>query len=352
MTPPSRRRRLFALVILACLAAAGCSTWLMVFQLPHPRSANRDQLLRWLVLRDVANESEEIQIALIDRIEEELLAGIEIDDGDQTVSRKYVDRLNANSIQLQSVWFHRRVIDYANCKPDQRIGFLQRQIQVVAQWSVLQGQIYKWWDKSDLNPSEYQEKSVVEFFDQIDAWMSAQTGERRAQMVKAVQDSVICWLAERDLTEQSVNVRRQLADRIAASLGQQDGLLASGPELDDAQQQVLTRNAALLFEAWFHSQADKVAALEADRRPPYIDGVMDDVMQWGVLELLSPLSAGSASTTKGLLHLQTQIDGWIQRAEEETRPRLQQLKTLVQQRVLIRQLKQMKLPRFFRSSGS
>ena len=76
-----RHRGIFATLALVSLVSggAGSSWYFLTVHLPHPRDASPEQLLRWMVQRELRNESPDVQLALVDRLEAELTSRSKLD---------------------------------------------------------------------------------------------------------------------------------------------------------------------------------------------------------------------------------------------------------------------------------
>jgi hypothetical protein len=72
-------RWLLPAVILSTIGLCAVLAWRSwAFSLPAPERADRDGLFRWLVLRDVPQEPWSTQLALVDRLEQEVERGVDV----------------------------------------------------------------------------------------------------------------------------------------------------------------------------------------------------------------------------------------------------------------------------------
>jgi len=321
---------LLTLLILAGIAAA-VTVHLSFFHLPDPETADRDGLLRWLVLKDLNAEEEETRLALVDRLEDELHAGLGQEDlSSASLSEAQEERLHKNTGLLKRIWFRSRVRRYSEREPDEKKPYLDRQILTVFKWSEMNGAA-----------SEDPHDSVTGLFDQIAGWIGEAEGDDRRQMLEAVYAGVARWLATRDLTDQSGHVRHELARRIAAELNtglKVDGLLARQSE---SEQNRLRANGELLMEVWFHQCADEYLALDVKEQDGYVDRLIDNVLNWGVVDFLADNRNGKNTTeadqTAGLLHVMRLVETWIERAEPQRQAHLRQFVQHIQRWALLRQ---------------
>ena len=68
----------FAAILLIVMVGYA-AWWSWEFRLPVPEHCNRDQLFRWMALYDLADESDQTQLALMERFEELIKNGEDID---------------------------------------------------------------------------------------------------------------------------------------------------------------------------------------------------------------------------------------------------------------------------------
>jgi hypothetical protein len=335
-------RGILAIVLLTVLALSGLSAagyfWLL--RLPHPSEATRDQLLHWLVLREVANEPPEVQQALVDRLQEELLGGLEPGADAAALSSAYREQLQRNISTLKRVWFETRTQQYAACPAGEKFAFVERQIAVVAAWSTFELDVHH--GSSDDSPSG---SAGSQFFDEIETWIADAEGERRQRMIRGVRDGLVCWLATRSLAEQPVSLRRDLANRIARELDY--GLKLDGTEgaLNDTRRRQLGENGLLLLEAWLGEQALRYAQLDAQGRASFLDERIDAFSRWNVAPLLGAGAAATGATvsannsTAALFGLSRQLDTWIERAAPAEQNALRLLADDLRRQVALRALR-------------
>lgn len=344
-----RHRGLLATALLLALGVtglAGAGYYLWLHRLPPPSAASRGELLRWLVLRDVAAEPPGVQRALVDRLQKELLAGLAAEGHDTGgLSGAYREQLERNLATLQRVWFEVRTEQYARLAPDDKQAFLEEQIAVVAAWSSLSSTEFEApaGDESDGagDRSDLQRSAASRFFDNIERWIASAEGARREQMNAGVRDGLVCWLAMYDLAEQPVSLRRDLAVRIAREL---DAGLDAASARDGApsdRKAQLVKNGWLLLEAWLQVQAREYADLEGDGRRAFLDQRIDSLARWNLTSLVQPehSAADSSSSSAGsMAALSGRVDGWIERADQPLRGSMQQLADDFRRRMMWRAL--------------
>jgi len=320
--------------IVALLAVIAIAAWyFMAMQLPHPSEANRAQLFRWLVLRDVSRQPEDIQFALVDRLEEELAIGISAADSVSSLTDTQRQRVQKNVDFLKHVWFKNRVVQYHALEPTDRMSFLKKQLETIANWSTV-----------ELSPPTGKgstSDTTQSFFNEIEAWIIKADGQEKRQMNDAVRDGLICWLATQSLEEQTTETRLDLALRITEYLDTDGDILSSQTLLSMDEQKMLATNGELLLESWLLRQADIYYELDETKREEFVNRQIDRFTNWGVLEMLVDQD-GQAATTEtnaqaGMLHFVSLVQTWIERAEPQQRDRLKKLFNHVQQQMLLRQ---------------
>lgn len=340
---PSFRRTgavIVGLIAATAIVAAGLASYFVAVRLPDPRTASRAGLGRWLVLRDLSAEPREVQLALVDRLQAELKTGLAAESASAPLAPAYRLRLQENAEYLQQVWFEYRVEQYANCRSEEQMPFLEEQIDTIANWPAIQTPV----EESQVSTPPADD-AAVQFFTKIEAWIERAEGESRAKMIAAVQDGVVCWLATRDLAEQSPVVRLELALRIVRELNAGMKLDEILIDLTPPQREKLFANGELLLEAWLHDQARTFAKLPEEQRAEYVDARIDEVYKWGVFEVLAPAGSTEAGTPSpafaraaGLMRFVALVDEWIARSDPAARPDLVRLVAHVQTKLLWRQL--------------
>ena len=121
-----------------CAAALALAAWyLLVVRMPDPSTASRAGLFRWLVLREVAAEPREVQVALVNRLQAELKSGLAADTQGVPLSPAYRELLQKNAEHLKQVWFTTRVEEYTLVPAAEQMEFLTEQIDAISRWTAL-----------------------------------------------------------------------------------------------------------------------------------------------------------------------------------------------------------------------
>ncbi len=307
--------------------ALGGGYWL--WSLPvSPATASREQLMRCLVLQDLRQQPRQVQQAWVDRLQRELTADFTPPNSATELSPRYQQQLTSNIQTLQAVWFDYRTEQYATLTPETRTPFMQEQIELIAAWPKLA--------KLDPQGAQSPEATLDELIAKIDRWIVQATGERHAQMIRAVEDGTVCWLATCDLAEHSHGVRRQLAARIAQELDRGAKPRVAELATSTEQQQTLQHNAELLAESYVHLLAGQFQQLPTNQRPAFIDRQLADIERWNLAQLLDPKANSDQAAQLGLL--QKQSHRWIQHSPSDERDQVFNFVQATTQRIVWRQM--------------
>lgn len=130
-------RRTGLMVILAVAVLAAAAALAIAFYrpgLPDPEYADRDALLRWLVLRDLSTESAHIREVLARRIEEEFSAGIDWEAACRELDSHQRQQLWENALVLFESWVLRNSAQYQAIEPGRRADFLDGLLDRLSVW--------------------------------------------------------------------------------------------------------------------------------------------------------------------------------------------------------------------------
>ena len=319
------------LVVLFLSGVASATVYWRFYKLPHPNQANQNQIAYWLVLKDVSRQPEEIQIALVDRLIDNTDILTASGSGSARLTAAQAERLRKNIEQLKYAWFADRVEKYQALPESRRQEFLRQQIQVVGNWATLMSE-----NAEVLFPDSDRGEQIdysAMLFDEVEHWLETTPPENHAQAYRAVADAVQCWLATEPLANQSIETRRELASRIARELN--CGLKIDDPckSLSADEQMQLGENCELLCEAWMYQLADDLDRVEDKRaRTEFVDSLIKDVQDWGVLSVL-PSKAGGGNEFQAVLLFTSSIEQWVKRAAPEYQEKLGKLYSLAKKRL-------------------
>jgi hypothetical protein len=189
-TPPKNRRRLVLwLLLLTVLAATGIGAAVpfLVSGLPNPAVANREELLRWLVARDLAKESPETCLVLVQRLEEEFGDGLDWDSLDGEVTDAQREQLWKNIPRLFGPWLSEKAAIYARLSNGERPQFMDHIFKTLLTW---RGADRLQTKQAGDGPATQPRSLLSVFFDQVEARKrDAEPSEREhiSQFVGALQ---------------------------------------------------------------------------------------------------------------------------------------------------------------------
>jgi hypothetical protein len=127
---------MIALAVTAMLSvAAGAGLIIVYAPLPDPATATPEQLFRWLVTRDLANEPLEVQQAIIHRIDADLGPTGELTQGVSQLKASYRTMLWTNIGTLLQPWLATKADEYAQLPVRERQAYLDRFLDRVDQWN-------------------------------------------------------------------------------------------------------------------------------------------------------------------------------------------------------------------------
>jgi hypothetical protein len=132
---PKSRRRVFGVLLLAVLLATvvGAAVPFLLPGLPDPAVAGRDDLFRWVVTRDLAQETPETRVVLARRLEQEFSTGVDwsiLESATEAQRRQ----LWKNLPPLFGAWLRDKAAAYAQLPERQRTKFMDGIFAAVASW--------------------------------------------------------------------------------------------------------------------------------------------------------------------------------------------------------------------------
>ena len=110
-----------AICLLLCIIAG--SAWVYSSQLPDPEHANRDELLRWLVTRDMGQESVHTRAVLARRLDSEFV-DVDWEGLGEKMSAEHRHQLWKNMPWLLEPWFMDKLDGYDKCNETQRQAYV------------------------------------------------------------------------------------------------------------------------------------------------------------------------------------------------------------------------------------
>jgi hypothetical protein len=129
------RRGILWLLLLVSLSAAGIGAVLLLRpSLPDPAVADRDELLRWLVTRDLAKESPETRLTLVRRLEGEFRRGVDWEALKRKSTEAQRRRLWNNIPLLFGPWLTDKASIYSRLPSAQRPKFIDDVLDSLLAW--------------------------------------------------------------------------------------------------------------------------------------------------------------------------------------------------------------------------
>ena len=127
-------RRFLLLTLLLAASAILTAGLVPRTDLPHPKDASREQLVHWLVLRDLRGEPEELRLVLVRRLEEEFGEGVDWKGLSGQLSQSQQQRIRENLIVLLRPWFMDKVDGYFSRSGEDRMAYMDRLLDTIVAW--------------------------------------------------------------------------------------------------------------------------------------------------------------------------------------------------------------------------
>ena len=312
------------------LCVGGTGYWMLFGPLPNPSDAGMRDLARWLLQRDLVNEPRKIQVSLVNRLQTELETDFTLPNQRRWSDNSH-DQLLRNVIFLGRIWFEERCRQYQDLDKPKRLAFLESQLAVVSHWSSLEAQLL---DNQSSTSGSSTSPSTVRLFERIETWVDEAEGEQQSRLTRAIQDATLCSLATDNMANQSMEVRRDLADRITSFLNKAGDGLGDRLQLQPSHYTRLSENSLVLMEAWLINRAMEFQSLSPQQKKPYIEGQLNQMKQWNLGSLLDPPAVGQNGTPqqssldssiKLLGRILPHLETWINRAEPSQQAALREL---------------------------
>ena len=328
-----------ALLVLGFIGTSLGVVYWRFTNLPHPRDATHNQLMYWVVLRDLNQFDHDVQLSLVDRFAEEATEIFGKNKGASgSLTQAQSDRLLQNIEILKQVWFQNRIDQYCSINsPKACETFLDKQIQLLDDFGNIAFEHAKilYPDKADENLTTISD----ELFADIDKWLTETPAEKKTETLQAVREATVFWLATQDLGVQLLEARKELVTRVIAELEKGMDLGATTSIVSDERAEQLRKNAVLLMEAWVHILSNQYDELPTNERVIFVDSKIDDVKRWKLMEYLAGDSEAKVSPMQGIAKFNKTFGEWVDHADEEMKPKLKKLKTAFQQRILMSMFK-------------
>ena len=309
------------ILLLVVLSASAWLAWTSIF--PTPATASPTAIGRWLAKRDLSRASSATQLALIDRLQELLLAEAGLAASPES-NPDDLDQLVANVQLLSRTWFLDRSEAYQQVRVDDRMPYLRQQVDTVIAWGEFDNQLQaKRRRLAGLEP----DINKLHLLDDIDGWIMAEPTDRHERLRHGLHDAVLCWLATSDVADQPMSMRQEAADRIALALDEGAASAADRLEMTAQHRNRLLQNAWLLMEAWFRNRSLQFVSLPIEQRVPFIEDQLDKVSSWGLDRVMVIGDSGENTTPRPaqfrllevISQLLAQLPEWIEKTPEDQR---------------------------------
>jgi len=128
-----RKAIIGAVVLLGLIGTALGVVYIKFVNLPHPKEASHNQLMHWVVMRDLKDHNNEIQLALVDRFAAEAKVIFSKSTSNSTqLSKQMSDRLLSNIELLKRAWFVSRIDAYCKIESNEvKEAYLDKQIRLL-----------------------------------------------------------------------------------------------------------------------------------------------------------------------------------------------------------------------------
>lgn len=339
------------LVLMGLIGTALGVVYLKFVNLPHPNEASHNQLMYWVVTRDLNDHDSEIQLALVNRFAAEAkeIFSKSTTDAPQ-LSNAMSNRLLSNIELLKKVWFNNRIDEYCRIESNAvKEAYLEKQIKLLDDFGNIAYDNAKilYPEKADENLTTISD----ELFADIDKWLNETPPEKADATLQAIREATVFWLTTQDLSIQVPEARQELANRVIAELESGMDLNSTTSIVSNDRALKLKQNAVLLMEGWFQTLAEQFDQLDKKEHNSFVDAKIDCVKKWGLLEFLSndsaaendPDDSGDSTKTKpmnmksmlaGVSKFNAMVEEWAKNAGEKIGPKIKKLHNAIQRRML------------------
>lgn len=318
-----------AVVLSAVSAAVGMQIHAWLYRLPDPATADREGLVRWLVIADLSEHDDATCRTLVDRCEAVFADEGELPGRTAELGDEDRQRVQRNIERLKEVWFHARVDEYLELPDDKRSAFLDRQIGNIFRCAELDRRLDEGRAESGADNSgkgnaaaANTDSYVAAFFASLSQWQAAAPSAKRAQIDEVIRAGLIRWLATHDLAKQSASVRRSIVEGLEQELGDRLSFGDATSTLAASESTRFWRNVEVLAEAWFHLKAEQFAHLGEDERPAFVQ------RQLAVIDELAAHWPSVANN--GTSDIAARLREWIAAAENDNRPAVERFAVALQ----------------------
>jgi len=202
-----RRRRVIVGLAVAAVGVASLAIAVVAYlkRLPDPQTADRRGLFRWLVQCDLREEPAEMKLVIMQRMEGELLKGINFREIVSSLNDAQRQRLLENADLLANFWFRRQSERYFGAPKSDRPNVLGEQVSQIHRLGLMD-QLSALENSSPANDSIAATAST--FIKRIDRWLAEAAPSERPRLVEyfgALRDRML-W----DGIQNAANIRNWL----------------------------------------------------------------------------------------------------------------------------------------------
>ncbi|MEX0938430.1 MAG: hypothetical protein WDZ59_11270 [Pirellulales bacterium] len=175
-----------AVVVLMAALSAAAGVYSLMFRLPSPAEADVEGLFRWLVTRDLADESSEIRRQLIARLEPELDRGIELSSVEDRLDREQLAQFEKNIDRLLADWYVTQCQTYFATPTDQRRQHLDALLDRVSAWNV--SELLAQFEAVSDTRAAPKQNPLLQLSQRMNSWNAEAAPEQQAALKKFQAD--------------------------------------------------------------------------------------------------------------------------------------------------------------------
>lgn len=162
--------------------------------LPDPAVADRDQLVRWLVLRDLSQESPETRRVLVERLEAEFRGAPNWSQVADRLNESQREVLWNNLVLLLEPWFLEKADRYSQLAVADRPPYVDQFLDRVAQWR--RADAIRYGPGQDGAQRAGLAQSLL---DQVEQWKQRADPTQRARIDEFLRDVELRWIMRKFL---------------------------------------------------------------------------------------------------------------------------------------------------------
>jgi hypothetical protein len=152
-----RRGILIALLlVLSATASLAVAVAALIQRLPDPNTADRRGLFRWLVECNLKEESPDLQLTILHRVERELVTGVDFRDVMAVLDPDQRRLLSQNADLLACCWFRQAADNYFAAPESRRATILGQQLVAVRRLGIMEqlSALDQWSERQQPTPGE------------------------------------------------------------------------------------------------------------------------------------------------------------------------------------------------------